>query len=57
MLTLIVEAVDAVDGRALVVAPQEEEVAGVFHLVGHEEADGLEGELTPVDVVPQEEVV
>ena len=35
-LTLIVEAVDAVDGRAFVVAAQDEKVFGVFDLVGKE---------------------
>jgi hypothetical protein len=40
-LTLIVEAVDAVDGRAFVVAAQDEEVFGVFDLVGKEQTDCL----------------
>lgn len=35
-LALIVEAVDAVDGGAFVVAAQDEEVFGVFNLVGKE---------------------
>mmetsp|Transcript_9142 Transcript_9142/g.19171 ORF Transcript_9142/g.19171 Transcript_9142/m.19171 type:complete len:375 (+) Transcript_9142:761-1885(+) len=56
-LALVVEAVDAVDGGALVVAPEDEEVLGVFDLVGQEEADGLEGLLAAVDVVAQEDVV
>lgn len=33
-LTLVVEAVDAVDGGAFVVATQDEEVFGIFDLVG-----------------------
>jgi hypothetical protein len=35
-LALIVEAVDAVDGGAFVVATQDEEIFGVFDLIGKE---------------------
>lgn len=55
--TFIVETVDPVDGGALVVAPEDEEVLWVFDFVGEEEADGFEALLAPVDVVAQEEVV
>ena len=41
-LALVVEAVDAVDRGALVVASQDEEILGVLDLVGQEQADGLE---------------
>lgn len=34
MLTLIIEAIDPVDGGALVVSPQEEEILRVFDLIG-----------------------
>lgn len=54
---LVVEAVDPVNPRALVVAPQDEEVLGVLNLVGEEEANHLEGLLATVDVIPQEKVV
>lgn len=56
-LALVVEAVDAVDGGALVVAAEDEEVLGVLDLVGEEKADGLERLLATVDVVAEEEVV
>jgi hypothetical protein len=56
-LALIVETIDTVDGGALVVASQDEEVLGVLDLVGQEEADGFEGLLSTVDVVTEEEVV
>jgi hypothetical protein len=56
-LALVVEAIDAVDGGALVVAAQDKEVLGVFDLVGQEQADGLQGLLASVDVIAQEEVV
>lgn len=39
------------------VASQQEEVSRVLYLVGHQEADGLEGKLAAVDVVTQEKVV
>jgi hypothetical protein len=50
-LALVVEAVYAVDGRALVVAAQHEEVLRVLDLVGEQQADGLERLLASVDVV------
>ncbi len=34
MLTLIIEAIDTVDGGALMVSPQEEEILRVFDLIG-----------------------
>lgn len=40
-LALIVEAIDTVDGRALVIATEDEEIFGVLDLVGEQEADGL----------------
>lgn len=33
-LTLVVETVDAIDGGALVVAPEQEEVLWIFDLIG-----------------------
>ena len=56
-LTLVVEAVDAIDGSTLVVPPEQEEVLWVFDLVGQQQADGLQGLLPSVHVVPQEQVV
>jgi hypothetical protein len=56
-LALVVEAIDAVDGRALVVTPQDEKVLGILDLVGKEQADSLKGLLASVYVVTQEKVV
>ena len=56
-LALVVEAVNSVDARALVVAAKQEEVLRVFDLVGEQEADGLQGLLASVHVVAQEQVV
>ena len=56
-LALVVEPVNAVDGGTLVVAAEDEEVLWIFDLVCEEKADGLEGLLSSVDIVTQEEVV
>jgi hypothetical protein len=56
-LALVVEAVDAVDGSALVVTAEDEEVLGVLDLVCEEQTDGLEGLLATIYVVAEEEVV
>lgn len=56
-LTLVIETIDAVDGGALVVAPEQEEVLWVFDLVGQQETDGFQRLLPPVHVVSQEQVV
>lgn len=57
VLTFVVEAVDAVDGGALVVPPQKEEVLRVLDLVGQQQADGLQRLLAAVHVVAEEQVV
>lgn len=51
MLTLVIEAVDTVDGGTLVVAPEQEEVLRVFDLVCQQQADGLQRLLPSVHVV------
>lgn len=56
-LALVVETVDTVDGGALVVSTQNEEVLGVLDLVGKEKANGLKRLLATVDVVTKEKVV
>ena len=49
--TLVVEAVDAVDRGALVVAAQQEEVLRVLDLVGQQQADALQPVRSAVNVV------
>ena len=49
--TLVIESIDAVDGGALMVASEEEEVLGILDLVGQQQADGLQGLFAPVHVV------
>lgn len=39
------------------IASEQEKVLGILDLIGEHEADGLNGLFSPVDVVPQEEVV
>jgi len=56
-LALVVETVNSVDGRALVVATKHEEVLGVLNLVGKQEADALETLRATIDVVSKEQVV
>lgn len=41
-LTLIIEAVDAVDAGTLVVPTEQEEVLGVLDLIGQQQADSLQ---------------
>ena len=40
-LTFVIEPIDSIDARALVIASQYKEILWVFDLVGEEEADGL----------------
>jgi hypothetical protein len=56
-LALIVKSVNTINGCALVVATEEEEVLRVLDLVGQEEAHGLEGLLATINVITQEEIV
>ena len=56
-LALIVEAVHAVDGRALVIAAQEKEVLGVLDFEGENETDHLQAVFASVYVIAQEQVV
>lgn len=56
-LALVVEAVDPVYARALVVASQQEKVLWIFDFVGEQQTNGLQRLLAPVHVVAQEQVV
>jgi hypothetical protein len=50
-LALVVETINAVDRRALVVATQDKEVLGVLDLVREKKANGLERLLATINVV------
>jgi len=56
-LALLIKSVYTVDGGALVVATEEEEVLREFDLESEEEADGFKGLATAINVVTEEEVV
>ena len=56
-LTLIIEAVYAVNRGTLVVSAQQEKVLRVLDLVREQEADGFQTLLATVDIVTEEEVV
>mmetsp|Transcript_62983 Transcript_62983/g.148318 ORF Transcript_62983/g.148318 Transcript_62983/m.148318 type:complete len:388 (-) Transcript_62983:529-1692(-) len=56
-LALVVEPVDSVDRRALVVASKHEEVFGVLNLVRQKQADAFQALGAAVYIVAQEEVV
>lgn len=56
-LAFIIEAIDAVDGGAFVIATQDEEVLWILDLVRKEQADGFEGLLAAVHVIAKEEVI
>jgi len=52
-LALVVEPVDTVDGGALVVAPQQEEVLRVLDFVSQQQAHSLKTLFTSIDVISQ----
>ena len=55
--TFIIETVYPVDARTFMIATQNEEIFGVFDLVGEEKADSLEGLFSSVYIVTEEKVV
>jgi hypothetical protein len=57
MRTFVVEAVDLVDVRGLVVAAEQEEILGILDLVCQQKTYGFERLLAGVDVVAEEGVI
>ena len=55
--TLVEEAVDSVDGSALVVSSEQEEVVRVFNFVCQEKADRFDALLTSINIISEEQVV
>ena len=55
--TLIIEAVDSINGGAFVVAAQQEKILWVFNLVCEKQAYGLQRLLPSVYIVAQEQIV
>eukprot|EP00958_Prasinococcus_capsulatus_P018265 scaffold2128_cov371-Prasinococcus_capsulatus_cf.AAC.4 len=56
-LAFVIEAVDPIDGSALVISAEQEEVLGVLALVGQQQADGFQTLLPSVYIVAEEEIV
>ena len=56
-LALIIETVDSVNGSALVVTTEDEEVFWIFDFVCKKEADCLERLLSSVNVITKEQVI
>jgi len=54
---LIIEAVNPVDGRTLVISSQQEEVFRVFNFVSQQKANGLQALLPAIHIITKEEVV
>lgn len=52
-LTLIIESIYSVDGGALMIPSQQEEVLWVFDFVGQKQTDGLQRLLPSVHIVSQ----
>lgn len=57
VLTLVVKAVDAIDGGTLMIAAQQKEILGIFDFVREQQADCLERLLAAIDVVAEKQVV
>lgn len=49
--------INSINTGALVIAAQQEEILGIFDLVGQEQTDRLQGLLAPVHVVAEEQIV
>lgn len=56
-LAFIVETVNTVDTGTLVVSTEDKEVLRILDLVREQKADGLQGLLATIDVIPEEKVV
>mmetsp|Transcript_5816 Transcript_5816/g.12256 ORF Transcript_5816/g.12256 Transcript_5816/m.12256 type:complete len:204 (+) Transcript_5816:632-1243(+) len=54
---LIVEAVDTIDGGALVVSTEDKEILGVLDFVSQQETNGFETLFSTVHVISQENVI
>jgi hypothetical protein len=56
-LALIVESIDSVDGGALVVSSEEEEVLRVLDLISEEETDCFQALFASIDIITKEEII
>lgn len=49
--TFVIEAINAIDRSAFVIAAEDEKVLGILHLVGEKQTDGFQRLFTSVNVV------
>lgn len=56
-LTLVIEAIDSIDGGTFVVSSEDEEILGILDLVRKEQADCFERLFASIDIISKEEVV
>ena len=57
VLTFVIKAIYPIDTGAFVIAPEDEEVFGIFDLVSKKQADRLETLLPSINIIAKEEVV
>ena len=50
--TFVIEAINAIDRSAFVIAAEDEKVLGILHLVGEKQTDSFQRLFTSVNVVP-----
>jgi len=56
-LAFVVEAVNTIDRSTFMISAEDEEIFGVFDLVGQKQADGFQGLFASIYVIAEEEVV
>jgi len=56
-LTLIIEAINAINGGAFVISAQKEKVLGKLDLVSEQQTHCFEGHLSTIDIVSKEKIV
>ena len=52
MVTFVVEPINSIDARTLMVSPEQEKVLWVLDFISHEQANAFDGLLSPIDVIP-----
>lgn len=57
VLTLVIEAINTIDGSAFVIASQEEKVLRVLNFIREQQTDCFQRLFSPIHVVAQEQIV
>lgn len=50
-LTLVIEAVNAIDRRTLVIPAKDEKILGILNFIGEKQANGFKGLFSSIDVI------